>query len=367
MSRLKALTILPSLLVLLLFAATARAADPLPNGWHGLRWDVTATHRTITSPTNYINAKLPDGVLIDDTATPGAAAALQAESGNSYINTTTWSSEIDEVGPDVPLQPVRLWQSSWATSGVPKYMRQLAGVLAAGVPIPLGWQPEADSDSEGVFYSPSLDQEWELWRLKPADPATNDGYAWTAQAGGRMSYVHSNPGHWVNRTNGAIYPALPTDPLKALTFEDHTWGATAAKLPLLELEITGEDVRAGEIDHAIGFAADPRYIAKYARWPAQGYDGYTSGAALQEGMRFRLPPDAVMPDGLTPLAQMIWKAARDYGVVLVDRAGSLSFRGTPDVRDMMDGVAPSSVLKGFPWSQLEVIQPGSDSNPNPVG
>lgn len=343
--------------------------------YQGLRYTehLSISEHSITSASNYANAPLPSNVIVDELNTPADRATLTAASSSTYLNTACWSTPISVMPADAPLVPVRLWQSSWATNGVPNYMKQLQAILADGVPIPSGWAPETcqgDTDNEGAFYSPSLDKLWELWRLRPADPATNDGFTYTAQAGGRMSYVHSNPGHWVNRTHGAAYPTLnysngqPLSASDRATFEDHTWGATAAKLPRTELEVTKEDVQAGVIAHALAFQLPAGSIRKGLVWPAQGYDGYAS-SGIPEGARFRLDP--LTSCALTyALASMICAAARDYGVVLADRGGSLAFYATPDV-DPLVGVAKSVLLRDFPFGQLERLAVGSDATPNPTG
>jgi hypothetical protein len=324
--------------------------------YEGLRWreTVTAELVPVMAPGSYVNALLPDTAAIDTAATPAAAAAFVAQRENTYINTTLYSEQVVVVDENTPLVPVSI-------PNPPRYQLQLAGVLADGVPIPDGLEPEADSDAELCIYHPGRDKLWELWRARK-DPTTG---AWTCRDGGRMSYVSRNPGHWLSRQNGAVYPDLPADPAKRDTFEVSIWGATAAKLPLLGLTITVEDVRAGVIAHALGVASDPHYIVGGKRWPAQAYDTNTAGGGLQSGMRFRLPAGYTLPDGLHPIAAMIGACARDYGWVLWDRAGALTFRAEPAAHELLDAPA-SRIFDGFPWGDLVVLRPGSDQTPNPT-
>jgi hypothetical protein len=253
---------------------------------------------------------------------------------------------------------------------VPRYNLTLASVLAAGVPIPADYQPapSTDSDAEGSFYCPRcvtadghVGVLWELWRLRK----TTDG-GWTAQFGGRMTGTSTNPGHWVDRTNGAVYPALPKTTTGESSFESRAWGATATSLPLAAGEIRVADLQRGYIDHALGLAVLDSSLRKGFRWPAQRADGWRDSGALQEGMRLRLPPGYAIPSTLSPVAKMIAQAARDYGLVVWDRAGALSFRAEPGAKTYF-GMATSSVLNGFPWAALQVIKTGSDSQPNPTG
>jgi hypothetical protein len=356
---------------LLTLPASATADTSMFTGYRayqGLRLTehLTVSKRSVTSPSNYINARLPSNAAVDEIHAPTDRATLVAASSNPYFNDTCWSTPISISGPGATMVPVRLWQNGWATSGVPKYKRQLAGILADGVPIPSGWAPETcqgDSDREGAFYSPTLDKLWELWRLNPCDPASCAGFSYTASDGGRMSYVHSNPGHWVTRSNGAAYPGLPTDPAKRATFEDHTWGATAAKLPRLELEVTKEDVQAGVIAHALAFQLPPKYILKGKVWPAQSYDGYAT-TGIPQGARFRIAP--LTNCALTyRVASLVCAAVRDYGAVLADRGGALAFYGAPDVHPFL-GVARSKLFADFPFSGMERLQVGSDATPTPT-
>jgi hypothetical protein len=131
-------------------------------------------------------------------------------------------------------------------------------------------------------------------------------------------------------------------------------------------EIRTADVHAGRIDHAIGLSAMYTSIRRSYRWPAQRGDSSQTTGALQEGIRLRLPPGYVPPASLTPVARMIAIAARDYGFVIWDRAGALGFRAEPGVKPYFNGVAPSRVLDGFPWSRLQVLKTGSDANPDPT-
>lgn len=363
-------TVGATLLAILALTAGARADTSPFTGYRtyqGLRWQeqLVETRHALTAPGNFINAPLPATVATNMIDGPAAVAAIVQDSANDYINTTSYSAAINVLSADAPLTPVRLWKPSWTT--VPGYAQTLAQVMAQGVPIPAGYVPPGDSDDSAVFYVPGRDQEWEFWRLRPCDPASNAGFAWCAQWGWRMSRVSTNPGHSVNRLNGATYPNLPADPAKAATFETTDWGSTATHLPLLDLEITGEDVRAGVIGHAVGFAMDAKFIGGGRNvWPANAYDTNSTGGTVREGARFRLPwnEDCGVPAHL--LGRMICAAVRDYGMVLDDRAGCLCFRATPDVRGMMDS-APSSQLDGFPYGDLQELAVGSDASPDPLG
>src|SRR5690349_444270 len=113
----------------------------------GLRWSETITEqrRSLTSPSNFINAPLPDATLTSDSETRAVVGALVKQAGNTYINTSSWSSQIYVVDDSTPLVPVTI-------ANPPSYKQQLAAILSDGVPIPAGAVVEPDTDAELVIY-----------------------------------------------------------------------------------------------------------------------------------------------------------------------------------------------------------------------
>jgi hypothetical protein len=77
-----------------------------------------------------------------------------------------------------------------------------------------------------------------------------------------------------------------------------------------------------------------------------------------------------MPTGLTPFAQMVFRAIQDYGCVVQDQSGG-TFIGTeasaawveqgnvgPDpITASFAGKGQSGALAGIPWGSLEVVAP----------
>lgn len=313
------------------------------------------------APTSFWNAPLPATPATSDAETPAAANALQAQAATATTNFGPWSNGVYVLPDDYPLTPV--WYVGYQNNhdGVQPVQRPLQQLMLEGLPIPpehadrvAAWKAANDSDLSFVAYQPGLDRLWECWRLQPCDPLTHGGCSWLAYEGGRMSFVSQSTAGWKDRYNGATYSTLPTQLGLRATYEHRDWGVTAAKLPLLGAIITNEDLDRGEIDHAIGLACQPQYIAKGFRWPAQAYDGYVVSGPVQEGMRFWLPREVDL-SGLHPFAQMIGRCLQTYGCVLLDRSGSLSFRAEPGVERAWAGTPRPSVLAGFPWSQLKVL------------
>jgi len=144
--------------------------------------------------------------------------------------------------------------------------------------------------------------------------------------------------------------------------------ATATGVPLLGGLITLDDLRRGEIDHAlaIGVTRARSYVWS---WPAQRTDGATDNpTAIPEGARFRLDPELDIDSlDLPPLTRMIAEAAQRYGIVVRDKTGSsVTFEAEDATRFPTDpyygtggwfgGRSPSALLARFPWSRLQALR-----------
>ena len=124
--------------------------------------------------------------------------------------------------------------------------------------------------------------------------------------------------------------------------------------------------------------AAPRGRAGWC-WPAQRTDGYLTSkdpAAIPAGSRFRFPAsfdlDAYAADPAHPLhryALMVAKAIQRYGMVADNSSSVVSFvaedptpTGANPYGTFWDNkypnAQPNGVFANFPWSQLQVVQPG---------
>jgi hypothetical protein len=315
--------------------------------------------RSVFAPASFWNSPLPDGVLLDAASNPavGNDLAAQAARVDPYVNTTSWSAELVVVPPDQPLVPVTLTRSGSAA---------LTAVFRTGLPIPPGWSPQGDRDAHAVFYQPDYvgpgghrGRYYEAWRMAQ-DPTTGQ---WSAEWGGRITGVETNPGYFTDwRYSGYKY-ATPGDPDS--TYQEKGWGGTATSLPLIGGEISAEDCALGKIEHAVGLSViNPK---AGHRWPAQRGDGWASSTSpIQEGMRLRFPPGYSPPPSLHPFAHMLAIALRDHGAVVWDKAGAVSVRAEPPCASLFGGTPAYNVLNGFEWSKLQVLATGSASNPNPT-
>ena len=162
-----------------------------------------------------------------------------------------------------------------------------------------------------------------------------------------MTNVSSNPGYF-------------TDP--------PDWGATATSLPLLGGLIGISELRSGHIDHALAMAI-PHAATGVVAFPAQRSDGNEHDSAeIPEGTRFRLNPKVdVARLAVPPVVKILAEAAQRYGMIVRDQSGAVSLYAqdpTPlgtnpyyGAHGLFDGLSPASIMRAFPWSDLEVVRP----------
>lgn len=297
--------------------------------------------------------------IVVDTNNAAIVADLvkQSQTVAPYVNTWQYSAEVNVVPVDQPLVPVLVrgsrTDSAWKT---------LKKAFGGGIPIPEGWVPTADNDAHGVFYQPNYvspydgatGRYYEGWKFKVEDPALNGGFPYSCDFGGRMVRTSMSEGRFVSWQFSGYKWQTPEHPDS--TYQEKGWGATATSLPLLPGIITWEDMMVGKINHMIGLsvivARKSTATAGY-RWPAQRGDGWHDTCPVLEGMRLYLPPnwEPVSPH---PVARMVEGAIRDFGAVIWDKAGALSFRAEPRCQEFFGGTAGYDVLDGFPWGSLTV-------------
>jgi hypothetical protein len=224
------------------------------------------------------------------------------------------------------------------------------------VPVPTGVKNLAGegTDSPLVIWQPSTDTMWEFWRFYRH--GTKPKY--TAEWGGRIQHV--------SRSNGVL-PDLQ--------------GARATSLALAGGVIRMREYNEGLIPHALAITAG--VMKKGFVSPATRSDGaialnpkHDTRDAIQEGMLFRLPPTYSCWNRLPShvrLLVLICRAARDYGIYVVDRSSAVNMWaespqavGTRYTRVHRDPwakifksqmVGPTGVLQDFPWDKLERLQP----------
>jgi CubicO group peptidase (beta-lactamase class C family) len=259
------------------------------------------------------------------------------------INTMCYSSPVYVAGENTPTIKV----------GVDRCLpfpdetyKQIAEQFGA-VPIPKGATPADGDDSEMTVYQPSTDTLWEFWQMRQ-----DASGPWQACWGGRLTGVSQSIG---------IFP--------------NPFGASATGLPFVGGQLTFEELRdpgtKGAIRHAIGIAlvrATDQNADSPFSWPATRTDGRGCGSptCIPEGARFRLRASANTDTIKHPIGKMIAEAAKEYGFVVWDLAGTTSLRARnprsypnfngKDLYDELWGPGGQyTVLDGFPWDQIEFL------------
>jgi len=317
-------------------------------------------------PTCWLYRPVSSDVAVDP-ATPQVAAELarQAAIVNPWLNYNAYTAALTEVPADQPLTPVKLWRGGWTF--LPPWAVKLSRTLAGGVPIPDGFMPNTGTDSEACFYQPDYvgptgyqGRYYELWTMRRNTGPDAAEFPWVAGWGGKTIATNLWPGHFIDWYYDQDYSWQPGPGYRSSTpshpdstYQERSWGTTATSLPLRDLEITGADLQRGRIDHLVGLAVI--YSGWPHRSPAQRSDSNQASNVVREGMRLFLDADCEIPVGLHPVARIIAQAAKDYGLVIWDQAGALSFRCEPGAQRAWAGTPTYDVLGGFPWADLRVM------------
>lgn len=346
-------TVFPQLLILCALLAgiacdagvwtpSATAGDRAPSGR-------TVQHRgrpfRFFSPHSFWNAPLPAGARVD----PSSRALIsdlvryvQREQAGRYgpwINASRDGVAIVTVSADQPKVAVWLNHSPDAN---------LSAAWSA-VPLPPSARP-SPGDNDLAVWQPSTNTMWEFFELH------RDPTGWEAEWGGAMRNVTSNrgvygPGAW---------------PTSASDRDESWWGVTAASFPIVGGAMTYDDLRAGQIDHALALVY-PNVRRRAFVSPAQRDDGWsTDPDSLPEGTRLRLDPTLNLAKlKMPPLTRMIAHAAQRYGIIIRDQSPVIAFIQQDPTGDpgflalgpkLTGGLYPSQLLASFPWRHLQVMR-----------
>jgi hypothetical protein len=256
--------------------------------------------------------------------------------GNVAINTTSYASPVFQPAGGIATTKVTQWDCQHKG-----YLDANLASQWASVPIPSNATPSDGTDGEMTIYQPSSNTIWEFWQTRKVSGQ------WQACWGGRMTNVKSSNGIW-----------------------QPGFGTTATGLPFIGGQITAEELKRGEIRHAIGIALVDLERSGIFSWPANRSDGYNpNGAAnrIPEGSRFRLDPSVNVNNlNIHPVAKTIARAAQKYGFVVWDKAGAISLRvqnpksytalGQPDpYASLFNGTQTYALMNGFPWDKLQFL------------
>jgi hypothetical protein len=261
---------------------------------------------------------------------------LETDQGPS-ISTTSSSVPVYTVPAGQPTVPVQL---------VSQFAVPALSSAWGAVPLPPAAQPAEGKDRHLLLWQPSTDHLWEFWHL------VHTSTGWQAGWGGAMQNASSNFGVY----GGAAWPGATG-----------SWGASASSLSIAGGLITLEDLRKGEINHALAIGVPKVRAGAYAA-PAGRTDGEsTSPTALPEGAHLRLDPSLELWKlHLPPLTLMLARAAKRYGIFVRDIAGNVTFYAqdpTPTGNNpyegqngFFEGTYPARLLSSFPWSRLQLLQ-----------
>jgi hypothetical protein len=171
------------------------------------------------------------------------------------------------------------------------------------------------------------DPRFDGW-LSVIDPAAGVGYDfWRArrQSDETISYQYAKA--WALDGPG-FSPPFSVDPARAA-------GARGSGLPLFAGVIGPEELRAGEINHALAVSVPGLARRNYVQ-PASVTDGVGRIDSLPAGARIRLRrsvlPQTRLGDPSRPAVEAILVALRSYGAIVVDRAAVPTLyaaQGTP--------------------------------------
>lgn len=131
-------------------------------------------------------------------------------------------------------------------------------------------------------------------------------------------------GHWV-AGSGAVWS------LKSNALRPDGWtSADAAGLPILPGLLRWNEVRAGDVDHAIRFTTD--VTSRHYLWPARHHAGSQDSLRYPPmGARFRLRP-GFSTEGFSAHARTVIEAMQTYGLVLADNGSPWYFQGEQNAR-----------------------------------
>lgn len=293
------------------------------------------------SPTSFYHADISKAPLASNSAAIVRRLAGEVRdhyNGVAAFNAFQYNASVVRADRTTPRVRVGFWdcqKKGYVPRGLFEGPRHFVDV-----PIPPHAVPATGNDAQLTVYAPDSDQVWEFWKMRK-DSASN---TWSACWGGRIDDVSTSEGIF-----------------------EKPYGVSAAGLLMAPGAISLDDFARGRIDHAMYLAV--MAPAKWDRfsWPANRSDGNsTDENAIREGQRLRLDPTLdVTTLGMTPVGEMVARAAQRHGFVVADKAGAVSvITESGNVRAAAEGTNPwKSLLAGptydalqnFPWDRMQVL------------
>ncbi len=270
------------------------------------------------------NTKIPEEAIIDHNSD---VLLEDLSSGNPlYINMNEWTVTVRYFDSSLaPKHSVRPIFPNRYGPGVEPNKR---------VPLPEDAITPGAPQAEEFYISlvdPKLNKSWDYRQL-----ARNERGEWSAGFGAEVDLAGTG-----------VAP-----PWMVAARPDASAGPRPSGIPLMAGLIRAEEIKAGKIDHALAFAynsprsgifVSPASTALDAR-PGQENNVF----GLPMGARIQLDPQYDIENTLlSPGAKVVARALQDYGMILVDYAGSTTLfaEKSPENADQWSGVLGPSDLQ----------------------
>ena len=160
-------------------------------------------------------------------------------------------------------------------------------------------------------------------------------------------YAAARVGHlsW-QASSGAIFD------LRSNKLRPEGWtSADAAGLPIFAGLVRYDEVKAGQIRHALRFTAP--HTRRTFLWPARHFASSSTDPSLPPmGQRFRLR-SSFDTSGLTPEAQVILTALKEYGMFLSDNGGAWYLTGALDSNWSSRTMADLKTVEGSDFEAVD--------------
>jgi hypothetical protein len=130
-------------------------------------------------------------------------------------------------------------------------------------------------------------------------------------------------------------------------------------MPIAPLLLTGDDIKSGEVAHALRFTIpNPHIRASVYVHPATHIGGPTGGSdQLPYGARLRLRKDFDLSTLPNDQARIVARALQRYGMFLTD-GGNLFVSATTDAADAI----PTSSIRSIKATDFEMVDGGQRIN-----
>ncbi|MFT3886591.1 MAG: LamG domain-containing protein [Arachnia sp.] len=208
------------------------------------------------------------------------------------INTDKYSTPLYVARNSDPVYDITAWHCQSSSASYAVYLN----AQLKNVHIPKDLQPDPSTDGSVAIYNPDSKELVELWRVR------KNGSKWEACWGGKI-----------------------TETNKSLGVFSGTFGASASGMAKWATTIREQELLNGRIDHVVGLAI-PHTKKGSISWPAVRTDGWSTGNELSIGQMLRLPANLdIDAMKLSPAAKTIAKAAQEYGIIITDTSGAVSF------------------------------------------